>query len=142
VKKGREAFEFLITSLKLDSQTEERQGKTKVKREVVTEESYENWYRKHEDEVGHYFRTLYNLVRYIHENGEGQRVKYARLVRAQLSSNELQLLLYNGLCKHGREKFKPLMEKYALLKHLRESTELNSWRSQYDRSVFGRKETE
>ncbi len=134
---GREAFGSLISILKNDSQTQSQQGSTTVKREGISVQSYETWYHNHESEVGHYFRTLYNMMRYINENGGDQRATYARLVRAQLSSNELQLLLYNGLCKYGKDKFKPLIEKYALLKHLRQSPELQTWRDQYNQSAFG-----
>ena len=41
---------------------------------------------------------------------------YTNLIRAQLSSFELALLFYNSLSDMGREKFKPLIEKYSLLK--------------------------
>ncbi len=43
---------------------------------------------------------------------------YSNLVRAQLSSFELLLLFYNCLSSMGVEKFKPLIEKYSLLKTL------------------------
>src|SRR5215213_5051365 len=41
---------------------------------------------------------------------------YTNLVRAQLSSYEIALTFYNCLSEMGREKFKPLVERYALLK--------------------------
>jgi hypothetical protein len=41
---------------------------------------------------------------------------YTNLVRAQLSSQELLLLFYNALSDFGNEKFKPLIEEFALLK--------------------------
>jgi hypothetical protein len=41
---------------------------------------------------------------------------YTNLVRAQLSSYEIALMFYNCLSEMGREKFKPLVERYALLK--------------------------
>ena len=134
---GREAFGSFISILKNGSQAQSRQGVTTVRHEGISVESYEAWYRSHESEVGHYFRTLYNMLRYINESGGDQSATYARLVRAQLSSNELQLLLYNGLSKYGVRKSKPLIEKYALLKHLRELPELRSWRSQYVSTAFG-----
>jgi len=77
------------------------------------------------------------MMRYINENGGDQRMMYSRLVRAQLSSYELKLLLYNGVSKYGQEKLRPLIEKYALLKHLRKSSEDESWRAQYEDSAFG-----
>lgn len=132
--RGRDAFAVLIPDLKA---TQKQPSTTTTRQVDVTVHSYETWYRDNEAEVGHYFRTLYNMIRYIHEKGGDERSMYARLVRAQLSSNELELLLYNGLCEHGKEKFKPLIEKYALLKHLKESPDLESWRAQYKPSAFG-----
>ena len=41
------------------------------------------------------------------------------MVRGQLSPYELVWLFYDGLSTYGREKFQPLIEKYALLKNIR-----------------------
>lgn len=78
---------------------------------------YEEFYRKYNTEIGHYFRTLYSTVRYVHETPIEDKMVYMRLVRAQLSSGELALLALNCLTPQG-QKFKPLVEHYALLKHL------------------------
>lgn len=40
--------------------------------------------------------------------------------RALLSRYELVWLYYNGLSVYGEEKLKPLIERYAMLKNLRE----------------------
>ena len=42
---------------------------------------------------------------------------YAKTLRAQLSSQEVVLLMYNCLFDYGKD-MKPLVEKYTLLKHL------------------------
>jgi hypothetical protein len=42
------------------------------------------------------------------------KIKYTRLIRAQLSSHELVIIFYSCLSTKGREKFKPLIEKYKL----------------------------
>ena len=47
-----------------------------------------------------------------------ERYKYTSIVRSQLSKYELVLLFYNCATTCGNEKFKPLVEKYALLKNL------------------------
>jgi len=47
------------------------------------------------------------------------RVVYANIARAQLSDVELALLFYNGTTGEGAKGFKPLIEKYGLLKHVR-----------------------
>lgn len=40
-------------------------------------------------------------------------------MRASLSQYELIMLFYNCLSSNGREKFKPLIEKYAIFNNLR-----------------------
>jgi Putative phage abortive infection protein len=77
---------------------------------------YSVFYQKHEKDVGHYFRGLYNLIKFVDRSDIEHKRLYTNLVRAQLSSFELRLLFYNCLSNYGREKFKPLIEKYGLLK--------------------------
>lgn len=77
---------------------------------------YLEFYRNHDSELGHYFRNLYNVVKFVDESELGNKRLYTNLIRAQLSTYEVQLLFYNALSEMGREKFKPLIERYALLK--------------------------
>ena len=105
-------------------------------------EIYSRWHRGQESLVGHYFRTLYNTLRFVDENGGENSETYARLIRAQLSGNELELLLYNGASEWGNKKFKPLIEKYSLLKHLKDDPAFNDWKSKYEPSAFGMKKAE
>lgn len=101
---------------------------------------YEAWYSNYESSVGHYFRTLYNILRYIDEFGGEERVIYSRLVRAQLSSKELELLAVNGMSKHGAGT-RRMIEKYALLKHLIKSEPFNELRAKYAPSAFEQEES-
>lgn len=82
----------------------------------IIDQAYARFYSKNQSDVGHYFRTLYNLVKFVDRSSVEDKRFYTNLVRAQLSSSELLLLYYNCLTEFGREKFKPLVEKYALLK--------------------------
>ena len=70
----------------------------------------------------HYFRHLYTILKFVNQNewlGEQQQYRYASLLRATLSRYELVWLFYNGLSDYGCEKFKPLIERYSMLKNLR-----------------------
>lgn len=72
----------------------------------------------------HYFRHLYNIIKFVDKFELGKddfdfKYKYTSLVRAQLSRYELIFLFYNCLSVNGIEKFKPLLEKYSLLKNMR-----------------------
>ena len=77
------------------------------------------------NEVGrldHYFRQLYSLFKMIGDNiklDADSKYEYARIVRATLSQYELVLLFYNCLSANGIEKFKPMIENYALMNNLR-----------------------
>ena len=83
--------------------------------------SYEEFLSRYQWIIGHYFRHLYNTVKFIHEHKffkESEDKKtYINLIRAQLSSVELELLFYNCLSNRGA-KFKCLVEKYALLEDM------------------------
>ncbi len=70
--------------------------------------------------LGHYFRNLYHIFKYIHLSGQTieERKFYATIVRAQLSSDELYLLLYNSLIPRlGNPKFLYLMKTYDILQN-------------------------
>ncbi len=72
--------------------------------------------------LDHYFRHLYNIFKYIHQTDiltVKDKYRYTCLVRAQLSQFELVLLYYNCLTTNGKDKFKPLIETYAILNNLR-----------------------
>ena len=79
--------------------------------------SYAEFYEAHEAEVGHYFRHLYHIVKFVDQSDVADKRRYTSFVRAQLSSNEIELLFYNCLSEQGAANFKPLVEKYGLLKH-------------------------
>ncbi len=108
------------------------------------EEKYNIFWEDIQTDFGHYFRNLYRIIKLVNEtefyplhemefkNGAspkikkqthaavnfGTRYKYTSLVRAQLSTFELLWLLYNCVAPHGKEKFKPLVERYSLFKNL------------------------
>jgi hypothetical protein len=68
-------------------------------------------------ELGHYFRNLYHIFKFIDEStiiDNHEKARYAKLVRAQLSTPELALLFFNGLSPKGAN-FKKYIEKYSIL---------------------------
>ncbi len=77
---------------------------------------YEKMYVEHyEAQLGHYFRNLYHIVKFVNQSHVQDKKRYMKILRAQLSSNELLLLFYNGLSRFGRKHFKELIEQYAIL---------------------------
>ncbi len=114
----------------------------KIKQESDINKLYLDFFEQRKAAFGHYLRNLYQIFKMIHEtefisaselnidisNEDNkhkydlcnyiQRYRYTSIVRAQLSDYELLLLFYNCLSDNGVEKFKPLVEEYAILKNL------------------------
>lgn len=116
---GRDCFAYLHKRLNDELELFARSpGETAP--EILATKAYEAFYQDWRNDLGHHFRSLYNLVKYVDKarlSGEDARF-YTNLVRAQLADKEVTLLFYDGLSAYGRDKFKPLIEKYGLLKHL------------------------
>lgn len=71
----------------------------------------------------YYFINLYQLLKFIDNYGDNKEEskEYTNMVRAQLSKDELVLLFYNGIgvIEFCEDKYKILIEDYALFEHLR-----------------------
>lgn len=93
------------------------------------------FYRSHRSVLSHYFRNLYNIIKYIDDFDENNSLfdneekliefkkKYIRIIRAQISAYELIILWYNGLQEFG-EKFDKIMVKYEFLENIDAGAEL------------------
>lgn len=70
----------------------------------------------------HYFRFLYRILKFIYTSPLvstfEEEYEYTCMLRAMLSRYELVWLYYNGL-SYGKDKLKPLIERYAMLNNLR-----------------------
>lgn len=77
----------------------------------------------------HYFRNMYRIVKFVEETDvfddlpqeeiDKKKYEYVSILRSTLSRYELVWLFYNTLSIYGKAKFKPLVEKYALLNNIR-----------------------
>jgi hypothetical protein len=65
----------------------------------ATQAIYKSFYDNHQADIGHYFRHLYHVVKFVDEAQIEPKKKYVSLIRAQLSGYEHLLLFYNGLSK-------------------------------------------
>jgi len=89
---------------------------------------YDYFYQEFGHLIGHYFRTLFHIIKFIDNSlfDDEQKKQYINLVRAQLSKYELGLLFYNSINpRYGLCKFFPLIHKYGLLKHLEDEVLVN-----------------
>ena len=96
------------------------------------------FYQLHQAELGHYFRTLYHVFKFVDSSGldkAGKR-RYTSLVRAQLSAFELGLLYYNGISPMGREKFYRLIEEFGILKNFEKSLLVNAEHEAFYENAF------
>lgn len=88
---------------------------------------YRDFYQVYEDEIAHYMRNLYHILKYIDRLGDlvpnlegdslnNQKKLYSDMAQAQLSASEMIIIFYNGICF---PKMKELIEKFNLLENLR-----------------------
>jgi hypothetical protein len=93
---------------------------------------YRRFFEIYHNQLGHYFRHLFHVLCFIDRNQTNElsvgglnddeigEIKqkytfYSNIVQSKLSSSEMYLLFYNGLCF---PKMKALVEKYKILENL------------------------
>lgn len=102
-------------------------------------EIYNSFYAKYDTDFGHYFRSLYRLIKIVDEKKfsdniiEDFKIKYSytSIIRAQLSDAEIKWLFLNCLSDKGYKKFKPLVEKYSILKIINLNDEVFGYFSKF-----------
>lgn len=107
---GRDAFSILLKALCGHS------NRTNL---ATTYKRYSVIQNKYNFIFGHYFRNLYQILRYIDKSTIEDKPHYSRIIRAQLSTSELAILLIN--CRDDMVddgSFKKLIIKYKMLEHL------------------------
>lgn len=76
-------------------------------------------YHKRQQDLGHYFRFLYSIFKYIYKGNipDEQKYVFAKILRAQLSNYELLILFYNATSKYGAN-FEVYINEYQLFDNL------------------------
>lgn len=133
---GRDCFKSFYEMFKYNLRTEQDLDSTlKV---------YMAFYVEHQSDLGHYFRHLYHILKFVKNATEvkgEEKFKYTSLLRALLSSFELALLFYNCLGEYGEEYFKPLVEEFSFLKNLDRELVFNQKHlEEYDELAFASSE--
>ena len=132
VVRGRDCFKVFCEVLE-QAYREVKDNQSRQDEHAILLEAWRMFTHQYQSLVGHYFRTLYNIIKFVKHsdlNDEAQRV-YVSLLRAQLSADEVQLLFYNCLGPRGREKFKPLVEEFALLEDITDAMLLDATHREY-----------
>lgn len=92
-------------------------GKTNILKLRVNE-IYTDFFSAHAAQLGHYFRHLYHLLKFIQTERDIDRQKYSDFVQAQMSYDELYLIAINGISNYGRKKMLPLLNEFSFLENL------------------------
>lgn len=99
VTTGRDCFRVFYTRLTKIFRQNQQRFVNKTDRQML-DSAYRTFWKDHQTELGHYFRYLFNIIRFLDESqySEGPYIKF---LRAQLSDQELLLLFYNCLSPQG-----------------------------------------
>lgn len=100
--------------------------------------SYEAAFLRYKSDLGHYFRTLVNMLRFVDTAVLAENVDtrlYTNLIRAQISDPEATVLALHGLSRWGAG-LKPLLEDYALLKNADLEDGFEGVAAQFDARAF------
>ncbi len=79
----------------------------------IINESFMKFNIEFQEDIGHYFRNLFNLALYIDKSKMTNKKFYFNLIRSLLSNYEIILLFYFCLSEYGG-KMKKLTERYSL----------------------------
>ena len=111
-KSGHDAFSAILNYATRSAQT--RNGELG--------KAWQDTAFNYRNDLNHYFRFLYHMVMFVDKYGNKDRKFYTRFIRALLSESELIILGLNCAYGEGRDKFLPLVEKYALLHNMADSS--------------------
>jgi len=96
------------------------------------------FYEKNEFKIGHYFRNIYQILKFVSYSDSKNKKFYTNILRAQFSTMELEFLLFHCLSSYGKDKFKPLLEEFEFLEPLfLDENYLFEEINLYDIKVFG-----
>ena len=105
---GRDCFRTFCA--RFDNSLKANQASSPLKEVVL---AYDDFHKENQSKVGHYFRNLYRIMRFINEADVTRKRRYTGILRAQLSSYELSLMFHGTLHPVGK-RLRPLVEKYAM----------------------------
>lgn len=84
-------------------------------------------YGQFRDDLAYYFRLFYQILKFVDGTAVKNKMLYVRLLRATLSNAEIVLIALNCLHGGGKQKLKPLVEKYSVLHNI-SAGDARSWR--------------
>lgn len=101
---------------------------------------FESFYTEYGQSVlGQYYRTLHQIIKYVHFSIVRDKTFYTEIIKVQLSGDDLHMLFYYGKSKYGKESLAPLLEEYAFFEHMEHSDVIFSYAHLYDQKAYGGK---
>ena len=101
----------------LNYRMDEVSSENKIFLKNIVNQLYLDFFIPNVSHLGHYFRHLYHILKYVEDSNIQDAKGYVDILQAQLSNDELYLLAINGISNYGRRKMLPLMDKYSLLEN-------------------------
>lgn len=94
-------------------------GRTPQDNHATAKNIYLEVFYEKKEELNHYFKIIYRILRIIEDAdvSEQEKFRYVKILRSQLSENEMLAMYYNSHSPSGEKVYK-LILKYNLLKHL------------------------
>lgn len=135
IRQGDRAFRSMYTAL-VQMFREVRQKKGN---EIEYKQAFEKFHRKNLTVLGHYFRFVYNILKFIDNSSLDYETKkqLVAFLKSSLSQAQLSLIFFNCIFGVGEERFKPLIEKYGLFDNLDTSgVTLKKFQYKYNKSAF------
>jgi hypothetical protein len=108
---------------------------------------YSEFYDEYEDLIGHYFRTIYQILKFVKESAKEGKIynpdRYAHLFRSQFSRSELELLFYHGASYINRNQLLPVLVEFEFFENTSPSDNLdeefiNSYICDENSNAFGK----
>lgn len=88
-----------------------------------------------------YFSQIYQILKFISDSEKECKItngkRYSNILRAQFSTDELELLYFHCLGSIGKEKFIFLVEEYEFFEHLILNKNIENFLTEYDIKAFG-----
>ncbi|EPH0778769.1 putative phage abortive infection protein [Pseudomonas aeruginosa] len=117
VTKGRDCFVVFYRRLKQHYTPNKFSIHNDQSELNLLREVYKKFWEENQLELGHYFRFLYNIFRFIKYSGFSDG-PYSRLIRAQLSDQELLVIFYNCIASIHGDNFKSIAEEFSLFDNM------------------------
>ncbi|MEV3827528.1 putative phage abortive infection protein [Aeromonas caviae] len=138
---GRDCFLIFYKSRlkkEYDEYTKNISARTKKPDDIeIIRTVYKKFLESNQADLGHYFRYIYNIFKFIDRSQVEDKLYYSAVVRAQISDYEALIIFYACLSPEGA-KFKVYAEKYALFDNLPKSLLLKqSHINLFNENAFG-----